>query len=68
MFVKTMKKLQITIKNHLKPHKSTWMNKDIEVIIDKCYIFSFYIEQKYFDSVWCDVVSIDSCYILLRRL
>ena len=28
---------------------------------------SFSIGQKYFDEVWCDVVAMDACHLLLER-
>lgn len=53
--------------NHPKPYKLTLMNRDTEVIIDKCYLVSFFMGKKYFDTIWYDVVSIDVCHILLGR-
>jgi len=43
------------------------MNKDIEVIVDRRYLVYFFMGQKYFDSAWYDVVSIDAYHILLWR-
>ena len=62
-----VRKLQLTTVNHLKPCKLTWMNKDIEVIVDRRYLVYFFMGQKYFDSAWYDVVSIDAYHILLWR-
>jgi len=60
-------KLQLKTKNHLKQYKLIWMNKDTKVIIDKFFFVSFFMGQKYFDSLSCDVVSMDVCHILLRK-
>lgn len=35
--------------------------------MDTRCLVSFSIGQKYFDNVWCDVVSMDACHILLGR-
>lgn len=65
--MEVVRKLQLTTVNHLKPYKLTWMNKDIEVIVDRRCLVYFSMGQKYFDSAWYDVVSIDAYHILLGR-
>jgi len=60
-------KLQLKTKNHLKQYKLIWMNKGTKVITDKFFFVSFFMGQKYFDSLSCDVVSMDACHILLRK-
>jgi hypothetical protein len=38
-----------------------------EVIISKRCLVNFSIGNKYKDKVWCDVVAMDACHLLLRR-
>ncbi|GJY59007.1 putative reverse transcriptase domain-containing protein [Tanacetum coccineum] len=52
---------------HLKPCKLSWFKKGNEVNVDTRCLVSFSIGRKYFDNVWCDVVSMDTCHILLGR-
>jgi hypothetical protein len=40
---------------------------DVTVIMDKCCLISFFMGKKYFDSSWCDVVSMNTYHILLGR-
>lgn len=35
--------------------------------ITKRYLVSFSIGNKYFDQVWCNVVAMDACHVLLER-
>jgi hypothetical protein len=60
-------KLQLKTKNHPKQYKLIWMNKGTKVIIDKCCFVSFFMGQKYLDSLSCDVVLMDACHILLGK-
>jgi hypothetical protein len=50
-----------------KPYKLSWLNKESEVKVDRRCLVSFSVGKKYFDNVWCDVVSMDACHILLGR-
>nr|GEW16372.1 hypothetical protein [Tanacetum cinerariifolium] len=51
----------------LKPYKLSWFRKVNEVNVDTRCLVSFSIGRKYFDNVWCDVVSMDACHVLLGR-
>ncbi|GKD23630.1 putative CCCH-type zinc finger family protein, partial [Tanacetum coccineum] len=43
------------------------VKKGNEVNVDTRCLVSFSIGCKYFDNVWCDVVSMDACHVLLGR-
>jgi len=43
------------------------LKKGSEVTVDKRCLVSFSIGKKYFDNAWCNVVSMDACYLLLGR-
>ncbi|KAE8702634.1 putative CCCH-type zinc finger family protein [Hibiscus syriacus] len=62
-----VQKLQLKMDRHPKPYKLSWLNKGSEVTVDRRCLVSFSIGRKYFDNVWCDVVSMDACHILLGR-
>ena len=62
-----VQKLGVKAKTHPKPYKLTWLKKDGEVIVSKCALVFFSIGSKYKDRVWCDVVTMDACHLLLGR-
>lgn len=62
-----VKKLQLKTDSHPNPYKLSWLKKESEVTVDRRCLVSFSIGKKYFDNVWCDVVSMDSCHLLLGR-
>lgn len=44
-----------------------WFKKGNEVTVDNRCLVSFSIGKKYFDNIWCDIVVMDACYLLLGR-
>ena len=52
---------------HPKLYKLVWLKKDGEVIVSKCALISFSIGYKYKDPVWCNMVTMDACHLLLGR-
>ena len=60
-------KLSIQTENHLRPYKLSWLKKGGEVTVSKRALVSFFVAAKYRDSVWCDVVAMDACHLLLGR-
>ncbi|XP_068649233.1 uncharacterized protein [Aristolochia californica] len=62
-----VQKLQLKTDRHPKSYKLTWLTKGIEVLVDQCCLVSFSIGMKYFDTVWCDVASMEACHVLLGR-
>nr|GEV28673.1 hypothetical protein [Tanacetum cinerariifolium] len=62
-----IKKLGLKIKNRSKPYKLQWLKKGGEVTVSKRVLVSFSIGTIYKDSVWCDVVPMDACHLLLGR-
>jgi hypothetical protein len=52
---------------HPKPYKQSLLNRESKVKVDRRCLVSFSIGKKCFDNVWCDVVSMDACHILLGR-
>ncbi|GJR66146.1 DNA gyrase subunit B, chloroplastic/mitochondrial [Tanacetum coccineum] len=62
-----VEKLNLKQEKHPKPYKLSWFKKGNEVNVDTRCLVSFLIGRKYFDNVWCDVVSMDACHVLLGR-
>ncbi|XP_065620600.1 uncharacterized protein LOC136063732 [Quercus suber] len=60
-------KLRLATQDHPHPYKLSWFKKGNEVKVTKRYLVPFSIRKKYFDEVWCDVVPMDACHILLGR-
>lgn len=62
-----VEKLKLPTKEHPHPYKLQWLNKGNKVKVSKCCLVSFSIGQKYKDTVWCDVIPMDACHLLLGR-
>ncbi|XP_068312511.1 transposon Ty3-I Gag-Pol polyprotein [Pyrus communis] len=60
-------KLKLKTEKRLVPYKLAWFQKGNEVHVDKRCLVSFSIGKVYQDEVWCDVVPMDACHLLLGR-
>jgi hypothetical protein len=60
-----VKKLGLNTKMHHKPYSLNWIRKDHKFPITKKCIIKFVITSKYVDEVTCDVVSLETCGIVL---
>ncbi|GJW92756.1 hypothetical protein Tco_0172428 [Tanacetum coccineum] len=47
--------------------KIQWLKKGGEVTVSKCVHVPFSVGNTYKDNVWCDVVPMDACHLLLGR-
>ena len=63
-----VKKFQLKTKSHPKPCKLIWLHKDIEVIMDRHCLVLFSMSKRCFDNVWCDMVYMNTCHLLLCKL
>ncbi|GKV08452.1 hypothetical protein SLEP1_g20076 [Rubroshorea leprosula] len=57
----------LPIKDHPHPYKLQWLQKGNEVKVTKRCLVSFSISNRYQDEVWCDVIPMDACHLLLGR-
>ncbi|GKE00036.1 putative nucleotidyltransferase, ribonuclease H [Tanacetum coccineum] len=62
-----VQKLGLKTENRPKLYKLQWLKKGGEVTISKRVLVAFSVGTTYKDSVWCDVVPIDACHLLLGR-
>lgn len=60
-------KLQVPTEKHPTPYCLSWFKKGNGVPISTRALISFSISGKYCDNVWCDVVPMDACDLLLGR-
>jgi hypothetical protein len=62
-----VKKLALETEQHPNPYRLEWLKKSIEVVVSKCCLMSFSIGVRYKDKMWCDLVAMDACHLLLGR-
>ncbi|GJZ92497.1 hypothetical protein Tco_0664562 [Tanacetum coccineum] len=62
-----VQKLGLKTENHPKPYKLQWLKKGGEVTVSKRVHVPFSMGNTYTDNVWCDVVPMDACHLLLGR-
>ncbi|XP_017982330.1 PREDICTED: uncharacterized protein LOC108663252 [Theobroma cacao] len=62
-----VEKLKLPIEVHPHRYKLQWMRKGNVVKVTKRYCIQFSIGNKYEDEVWCDVIPMDACHLLLGR-
>ncbi|XP_050238038.1 uncharacterized protein LOC126687520 [Mercurialis annua] len=62
-----VQKLGIQTEKHPKPYKLAWLKKGGEVSVTLRALVLFSVGARYKDSVWCDVVAMDACHLLLGR-
>ncbi|GKV38616.1 hypothetical protein SLEP1_g46505 [Rubroshorea leprosula] len=62
-----VEKLRLLVKDLANPYKLQWLRKGNEVKVTKRCLVSFSIGNKYQDKVWCDVIPMDACHLLLGR-
>ncbi|CAL2280662.1 unnamed protein product [Prunus armeniaca] len=62
-----VEKLNLKMMKHPQPYKLSWLQKGNEVRVNKKCLVQFSIGQNYKDEIWCDVVPMDACHLLLGR-
>ena len=62
-----VEKLGLKTEDHPQPYKLSWLKKGNKMKVSKRCLMQFSIGKNYIDEVWCDVVLMDACYILLGK-
>ena len=62
-----VKKLDLKMDPHPKPYKLSWLQEGSDIKVKHRCLVSFTIGKHYQDEVWCDVVPMDVCHLLLGR-
>ncbi|KAI3425504.1 PUA domain-containing protein [Psidium guajava] len=62
-----VERLGLKTENHSQPYKLSWLKKRNEMKVSKRCLVQLSIGKKYTDEVWCDVIPMDACHILLGR-
>ena len=52
---------------HPKPYNLCWLQKGTNIKVKHRCLVSFTIGKHYKDEIWCDVVPMDACHMLLGR-
>nr|GEX50484.1 hypothetical protein [Tanacetum cinerariifolium]GEZ27046.1 hypothetical protein [Tanacetum cinerariifolium]GEZ27623.1 hypothetical protein [Tanacetum cinerariifolium] len=61
-----VQKLGLKTENRPKLYKLQWLKKGREVTVSKHVRVSFLVGTTYKNNVWCDVVAMDACHLLLE--
>ncbi|KAJ0800640.1 putative nucleotidyltransferase, Ribonuclease H [Helianthus annuus] len=68
MVANTMvEKLGLQIHDHPDPYELIWLKKGNPVKVKHRCLVQFSIGNKYTDEVWCEVIPMDACHLLLGR-
>lgn len=62
---KTVNKIKLPTKKYDQLHSLMWLNKRNKINIDKRCLIEISIGARYWDQVWCDVIPIEVCHLLL---
>jgi hypothetical protein len=60
-------KLALEMEQHPNPYRLEWLKKGTKIVVSKRYLVYFSIGVRYKDKMWCDVVAMDACHLLLGR-
>nr|GEY95216.1 reverse transcriptase domain-containing protein [Tanacetum cinerariifolium] len=60
-----VKKLALKTVGHPEPYQFTWLKKRNAIKVNKRCLVEFSARRKYKDKVWCEVIPMDACHILL---
>ncbi|KAI8554660.1 hypothetical protein RHMOL_Rhmol05G0115200 [Rhododendron molle] len=59
--------LNLSTEDLASPYHVRWVNHEARTLVTKRCLVEFSIGCQYEDKIWCDVMRMDSCHILLGR-
>jgi len=62
-----IEKLGLQATAHPHPYNIQWLNQSKGLQVNSRCLISFSLGKDYQDELWCDVIPIDACHILLGR-
>ncbi|XP_071695421.1 uncharacterized protein [Rutidosis leptorrhynchoides] len=62
-----VEKLNLPTEDHPEPYQLTWLKRGIHIKVTKHCLVQFSIGKTYKDEVWCEVIPMDVCHLLLGR-
>lgn len=62
-----IQKLTLTMKHHPTPYKLAWLKQGSEVQVSRWTLISFSVGTTYRDKIYCDIVLMEACHLLLGR-
>ncbi|XP_071726871.1 uncharacterized protein [Rutidosis leptorrhynchoides] len=62
-----VEKLSLTPEDHPEPYQLTWLKRGNHIKVTKRCLVQFSIGKTYKDEVWCEVIPMDACHLLLGR-
>ena len=60
-------KLKLMVSPHPSPYTIQWLNQGKGLQISSRCLLGFSIGKNYKDEIWCDIVPMDACHVLLGR-
>lgn len=60
-------KLRLKVEKHPNPYKVCSVN-DIMLLVRSHCLVSFSLGKNYKDTIWCDIIPMKVCYIVMGRL
>jgi len=62
-----VEKLKLSVSPHQSPYRIHWLNQGQGLQISSRCLLSFSNGKSYEDEIWCDIVPMDACHVLLGR-
>ncbi|KAG5540240.1 hypothetical protein RHGRI_020461 [Rhododendron griersonianum] len=59
--------LNLTTEELANPYHVRWVNHEARTLVTKRCLVEFSIGRQYEDKIWCNVMRMDSCHVLLGR-
>jgi len=60
-------KLKLSASPHPAPYTIQWLNHDKGIQVSSRCLLTLSIGKTYKDEIWCDVIPMDACHVLLGR-